>query len=319
MPWRRKWQPTPVFLPGEAPGQRSLASTVHGVAKRWMGLSDIHTYTHILLWSFLFSFIDPQPSTILSHLSCFFILTFSKPQKLSASLWMFVSSGCVCEDLGVVMEKHVWLDEHLSGSSVFVFLCVGISVREWIFVWICKLGCDFAFLGGVSWVMRMYNCWYIHLKCLVWRRCFYSPCVESPSDWGFGEVNSVKERLGVRSSFFLISLPHLSFLFLPLSFPSSNRGMCLVEWKAGLWYRGGEAGVMDWEADREALLSPHLATWLLSQRNLERRDVERYLYFKKKNAAWRMELREMVGRLLSKPRRDNGEEGTTLWDEINRT
>ena len=30
----------------------------------------------------------------------------------------------------MVMEKHVWLDEHLSGSSVFVFLCVGISVRE---------------------------------------------------------------------------------------------------------------------------------------------------------------------------------------------
>jgi len=23
-PWRRKWQPTPVFLPGEAQGQRSL-------------------------------------------------------------------------------------------------------------------------------------------------------------------------------------------------------------------------------------------------------------------------------------------------------
>ena len=25
MPWRRKWQPTPVFLPGESHGQRSLA------------------------------------------------------------------------------------------------------------------------------------------------------------------------------------------------------------------------------------------------------------------------------------------------------
>ena len=26
IPWRRKWQPTPVFLPGECHGQRSLAS-----------------------------------------------------------------------------------------------------------------------------------------------------------------------------------------------------------------------------------------------------------------------------------------------------
>ena len=25
IPWRRAWQPTPVFLPGESPGQRSLA------------------------------------------------------------------------------------------------------------------------------------------------------------------------------------------------------------------------------------------------------------------------------------------------------
>ena len=24
-PWRRKWQPTPVFLPGESHGQRSLS------------------------------------------------------------------------------------------------------------------------------------------------------------------------------------------------------------------------------------------------------------------------------------------------------
>ena len=30
IPWRRKWQPTSVFVPGESHGQRSLAGTVHG-------------------------------------------------------------------------------------------------------------------------------------------------------------------------------------------------------------------------------------------------------------------------------------------------
>ena len=35
IPWRRKWQPTPLFLPGEFQGQRSLAAAVHGVAKSW--------------------------------------------------------------------------------------------------------------------------------------------------------------------------------------------------------------------------------------------------------------------------------------------
>ena len=33
IPWRRKQQPTPVFLPGESHGQRSLGATVHGVTK----------------------------------------------------------------------------------------------------------------------------------------------------------------------------------------------------------------------------------------------------------------------------------------------
>ena len=37
--WRRKWQPTPVFLPGKSHGQRSLVATVHGAAKSWTRLS----------------------------------------------------------------------------------------------------------------------------------------------------------------------------------------------------------------------------------------------------------------------------------------
>ena len=34
IPWSRKWQPIPVFLPGKSHGQGNLAGhTVHGVAK----------------------------------------------------------------------------------------------------------------------------------------------------------------------------------------------------------------------------------------------------------------------------------------------
>ena len=40
IPWRRVWQPTPIFLPGESHGQKSLVATVHGVAKSWTRLSD---------------------------------------------------------------------------------------------------------------------------------------------------------------------------------------------------------------------------------------------------------------------------------------
>ena len=38
IPWRREWQPTPVFLPGEFHGQRSLVS--YRVTKSWTQLSD---------------------------------------------------------------------------------------------------------------------------------------------------------------------------------------------------------------------------------------------------------------------------------------
>ena len=33
IPWKRKWQPTPVLLPGKSHGQRSLVGYSHGVAK----------------------------------------------------------------------------------------------------------------------------------------------------------------------------------------------------------------------------------------------------------------------------------------------
>ena len=39
IPWSRKWQPTPVFLPGEFHRQR-LAATAHEVTKSWTQLSN---------------------------------------------------------------------------------------------------------------------------------------------------------------------------------------------------------------------------------------------------------------------------------------
>ena len=45
--WRRRWKPTPVFLPGESHGQRSLVGyTVHGVAKQPNKTELLGTHTH---------------------------------------------------------------------------------------------------------------------------------------------------------------------------------------------------------------------------------------------------------------------------------
>ena len=40
IPWRRKWQPTPVFFPGESHGWGTWWATVHGVTKSWPRLSN---------------------------------------------------------------------------------------------------------------------------------------------------------------------------------------------------------------------------------------------------------------------------------------
>ena len=42
-PWRRKWQPTPVFLPGESHGQRSLT----GYSSQGHEESDVTKHTHM--------------------------------------------------------------------------------------------------------------------------------------------------------------------------------------------------------------------------------------------------------------------------------
>ena len=50
MHWRRKWQPTPVFLPGESQGWESLVAAIYGVARSWTWLKQLSSssiYTHI--------------------------------------------------------------------------------------------------------------------------------------------------------------------------------------------------------------------------------------------------------------------------------
>ena len=46
IPWRRKWQPTPVFLPRKFHGQRSQWATVHRVAKSRTQLKQRAFSTH---------------------------------------------------------------------------------------------------------------------------------------------------------------------------------------------------------------------------------------------------------------------------------
>ena len=47
---RREWQPTPIFLPEEFHGQRSLQAMVHKVAKSDTTEATEHTHPHYTSW-----------------------------------------------------------------------------------------------------------------------------------------------------------------------------------------------------------------------------------------------------------------------------
>ena len=42
VPWRRKWQPTAVFLPGKSMDRRAWQAIAHGVAKSQTQLSNFY-------------------------------------------------------------------------------------------------------------------------------------------------------------------------------------------------------------------------------------------------------------------------------------
>ena len=55
IPWRRAWELTPVFLPGESHGQRSLAGYLQSIGSQrdrhnWSNLACMHTYIYIPWW-----------------------------------------------------------------------------------------------------------------------------------------------------------------------------------------------------------------------------------------------------------------------------
>ena len=70
IPWRRKWQPTPVFLPGESHGQRSLA----GYSPRGHKESDtterLHTHIYLFVGCARFCCGEQASLVVACRLSC---------------------------------------------------------------------------------------------------------------------------------------------------------------------------------------------------------------------------------------------------------
>ena len=92
IPWRRRWQPTPVFLQGKFHGQRSLGNTIHEVKRVRHNWATEHT--HIIKMK-----VSSCNSKSLS--SC---IHFSLTQVVSTVTW----TAWICFDL-IKNSINIWV------------------------------------------------------------------------------------------------------------------------------------------------------------------------------------------------------------------
>ena len=95
IPWRRKWQPTPVFLPGESHGERSLAGYSPGVTKNRSQLHHYHHQHHnsvlklmLMLFSHQVVSDSATPWTAAQQSSLSLIISWSLPKFMSIESMM---------------------------------------------------------------------------------------------------------------------------------------------------------------------------------------------------------------------------------------
>ena len=72
MHWRRKWQPTPVFLPGESQGRGTWWAAVSGVAQswtrlKWLSSNSVPGTIHVFVWITYFSCHSFNIPIIITH------------------------------------------------------------------------------------------------------------------------------------------------------------------------------------------------------------------------------------------------------------
>ena len=91
-PWRRERRPTPVFLPGEFHGQRSLAGYSPWSCKEldmteWLSLTHSLTHSEILLWTSSLLLTYPRQPLTTSHPPFLYVRPTALPMTLIRRSW----------------------------------------------------------------------------------------------------------------------------------------------------------------------------------------------------------------------------------------
>ena len=122
MHWRRKWQPTPVFLPGESQGRGAWWATVYGVAQSRTWLKRLSSSSSSSRWYLLVLICI---SLIISDVEHFFICLFT-------TMFNFK------ENAPIIVAWVLW---HMWSCIVLEFIshCVCVYLQLYICVCVCVL------------------------------------------------------------------------------------------------------------------------------------------------------------------------------------
>ena len=104
IPWRRKWQPTPVFLPGKSYGQRSLAGYSSWDCKELDTIERARTHTQSHTWS------NEGRSIILNH------------RRVKWEVWVIVAGLTLTHTLSQNPQTDLPPLRLTLGSSVWLLL-----------------------------------------------------------------------------------------------------------------------------------------------------------------------------------------------------
>ena len=113
IPWRRAWQSTPVFLPGESHGQRSLVGyspLSHRVGHGWSDLACTHARSQSWWWrisEFHSNLSGPQPGCLPPYSLC---------QRLSLTQWAHALWACIGSPVSLTSSHGTLL---LFGNTFF--------------------------------------------------------------------------------------------------------------------------------------------------------------------------------------------------------
>ena len=148
IPWRRKWQPTPVFLPGESHGQRSLV----GYSPRGHKESNVTERLHFLSF-YVFCIIRSQVLIVFSIICIIKSHGWTKkPINCYLEILNLEKTVPVCElSFEELVESLLWMFHKVFLSSVLSagVWCSGLQAKPWFLIlfhlhcsWQCCSGPD---------------------------------------------------------------------------------------------------------------------------------------------------------------------------------